>query len=307
MSGNLPPSNLLPQHDMCNRKRTTYSRRSSVDPCLMEASFNNVTAEELRKAKYSMPALPSNSLESQQVSSGNKWEHSAQELPRLLATSEIHSSGSNSISLNPPITREVLSELNIPRMENDLNYRHDLNFDSESELRVNTQGPRAEERRERQCEYWHALAAEIAMWLAHYQNHSSSPFCVWSPNARVQSYSSYEPWRLPRFFETMKDILKHLLPYQDWPMIEAVLDVGFIMQQLEHGVNDFVALSDWLSNCLRRFCSPTRDRMLDTMNSAIRSGVENANIDSILYGLMTMLEVLQGMNLVSWSIPSFGR
>ena len=35
------------------------------------------------------------------------------------------------------------------------------------------------------------------------------------------------------------------------------------------------------------------------MTSAIRLGVENANVDSIVYGLITLFEILQGMTLVS--------
>lgn len=93
--------------------------------------------------------------------------------------------------------------------------------------------------------------------------------------------------------------MKHSLPSEEWPVIDARLDVGFLMLQLERGICDFTALSEWLGRSLRRFCSPTRDCLLHTMTSAIRSGVENADIGSIVHGLTTIFEILQGMKLVS--------
>ena len=307
MSENLRPSKSLPQPHVCTREQTTYSRPSLVDSCPTEASFKNANAEHPRKSRRSMPALPSDSHLS---SSGASWEHPvlpAQEPSRLLASSTNHSSDISFVSLDPPVTREILSELDIPRLENSLIFRHDLNFNPEIQFRVNTQCPQAEERRGRERRYWHALAAEIASWLEHYQSIGDSPsshtLCIQLLGPGVQSCPQRALLRLPRLFGAIRDILKHLLPSEQWPMVEAVLDVRLLVQQLEHGICDLIALSDWLSNYLRRFCSPTRDCILETMASAIRLGVENANIDSIVHGLITMFEVFRGMSMVSY--PSF--
>ena len=302
MSGNLRPSKSLPQNNphVCTGERMAYGRRSSVDPYSTDISTKHATAQQPGKARHSMPALPSNSSTSNFSSSEANWEHSAQESPCLLFTSSKPSSNLKFVCLDPPVTQEVLSELDTLRLENDLNFRHDLNFDPEIEFRVNTQGP---QRQERECEYWHALATEIALWSAHYQrnadSHSGRPLSISLPSQGVQSFPHAWPLRLPRLFGALRGILKHLLPSEQWPTIDAALDVRLIMQQLEHGICDLIALSDWLSNYLRRFCSPTRDSLLDTITSAIRLGVENAKTEHILHGLITTFEVLYVMNLVS--------
>ena len=300
MTGNLPPSKSLRPASPClyHRKRTTYSRRSSVDPFFSEASFNYVAVEEPRKARHSMPALPSNSSASQLPPGETNWKHSALQSSHRPTNNENNSTNFSSVSLDPPITREVLRELDIERLENNLTFRHDLNFDPVIELRVDTQSPQAEERQERHREYWYALEAEIVLWLAHYQK-SRGLLSASSSRIGVRSFAQSEQSRLPRLFGAIKEILKHLLPAEEGPLIQEALDVGLLMQQLEHGVCHFVALSDWLRNYLRRFSSPLRDAMLDTMASAIRLGVENAKTDSLLQGLITTFEVLQGMNLVS--------
>lgn len=308
MSGNLRPSESLPQNNppVCTRKSTTpNSRRSSMDKCSTEVSSKHVTAEKPRKARHSMPALPPNPLASHLTNSEALWEHSSQELPDPGTISPNYSTDIGFVSLDPPITRAVLRELDIPRLENDLILRHHLNFDPEIEFRVDTQGPQAAERRERACQYWDALATEIAFWLSDSHrltdSHSSQSLCISIPRPATRRIPPVAASRLPRLFGAVQDILKHLLPPEEWPVIDAALDVRLLMQQVEHGVCDFMALGDWLGNYLRRFCSPTRHRLIHTMTSAIRSGVENAETDSILDGLIAIFEILQGMTLVSWS------
>ena len=308
MSGNLRPSESLPQNNppVCTRKPPTpNSRRSSMDICSTEVSSKHVTAESPRNARHSMPALPPNPLAPHLTNSGAHWEHSSQESPDPLNTSPNCSTDIGFVSLDPPITRAVLRELDIPRLESDLILRHHLNFDPEIEFRVDTQGRQAAERRERACQYWDALATEIASWLSDSQritdSHSSQPLYISIRSPATRSFPPVAASRLPRLFGAVRDILKHLLPLEERPVIDAALDVRFLKQQLEHGVGDFMALSDWLGNYLRRFCSPTRHCLIHTMTSAIRSGVENAETDSILDGLIAIFEILQGMTLVSWS------
>ena len=305
MSGNLRPSKSLPQKGahVCTWKRKMHdSRRSSADTCSTEASSKHVIAEKDRKPRHSMPVLSSTSLANPLSSSGASWEHLEPESPSLLATSTDQSTGFNSAGLDPPITQAVLSELDILRLENDPVFRHHLNFDPQIEFRINTQEPQAGERREREVEYWDAMATEITSWLAHCQSIAACPSsgnpCVplFAPGAR--SFPQGSTSMLLRLFETVRDILKHSLHPREWPSIDASLDIGFLMQQLEHGVCDFTALSHWLAKSLRRHCSPKQDRLLHTMISAIRLGVENADANSIVQGLITIFEILQGMNLV---------
>lgn len=307
MSGNLRSSKSPLQNNphVCARQRGMHGRRrSSVDTCSTAASSEHVIPEKDTKVRHSLPAPSSNPLAPYLSSSGVIWEHVALESPRLLTAGTNHSTNSSFVSLDPPVTKEVLSEIDIPRLKNDLVLRHHLNFDPKIQFRINTQGPQAEERRKRAFEYWHALATEIALWLAHCQRiaacPSSLPLRISLPKPGARSFPRGAILRLPRLLGAVRDILKHLLPSEEWPIIDARLDVRFLMQQLEHGLCDFTALSDWLGNFLRHFCSPTRDCLLHTMTSAIRLGIKNAKTDSIVSGLKTIFEILQGMNLVSW-------
>lgn len=307
MSGNLRPSKSLPQHNphICTRKRTTpSSRRSSMDTYSTKASSKHVIAEKPRKARHSMPALPSDPLTPHLTTSEVNWEHPAQGSPGLLSTGANHSTDFGFVSLDPPITRAVLSELDVPRLEHNLVLRHHLNFDPEIEFRVETNGPQAEERRGRSCQYWLVLAIEIALWLGHSQrmtgSYSGRPLNVSLPRPGTRSFPQVATLRLPRLFGAVQDILKQLMPSEEWPVIDAALDLRLLIQQLEHGVCDFVALSEWLGNYLRRFCSPTHHRLLHTMTSAIRLGVENSGTDGIVDGLIALFEILQGIKLVSW-------
>ena len=303
MGENLRPSKSLRQNNphMCARKRMTSSRRSSMDVCSTEILSKHVTAEKPRNVRHSMPVAPSNPS-SYFTSRDGDSEHLAQESPHLpISTNK--PTNLAVVSLDPPITRALLRELDISRLENDLVLRHHLNFDPESEYRVVTKGPAAEERRERSCQYWRALSVEIALWFGYFQrmnnSHSSRPLCISLPTSGTPSFPQVATLRLPRLFGAVQDILKHLLPSEEWPIIDAALDVRLLTQQLEHGVYDFRALSDWLGDYLTRFCSPMRDFMAHTMTSAIRLGVENTETSNILDGLKTIFEMLQRMSLVS--------
>lgn len=301
MSENLRPAESPPQNHLhvCARKKQTHvNRRSSVDTCSTEAF-----AEKERNERHSMPALSSTPSASHRSSGAANRKQLAQETPRLLTAGTDHSTDSRFVSLDPPITQAILSEIDIPRLEDDLALRHHLNYSFRVGFRLETRGPHAEERRKRALEYWHAMETEIALWLAHCRriafSPSNRPVCMSLLGPGAGEVHQRMVLRLPRLFETVRDILEHALPPQEWPAIDAWLDVRLLMQQLEHGICDFTALSDSLGNFLRRFCSTRLHCLLHTMTSAIRLGVENAETESITHGLKTILEVLQGMSLVS--------
>ena len=308
MGGNLQPPKSLSQNNshVCARRRLTPNiRRSSTDACSTEISSLHVPVEKLRKERHSMPSVPSNPSPSHSTTSEGDRELAPQGSDNSLTASPNHSATVGTVSLDPPITRAVLKELDISRLNNDLVLRHHLNFDAGIEFRVETQGTEAEERQGRARQYWRALQIEIAWWLRHFQrrnnSHSSRTLRISSPRPRDSSFPQVATSRLPRLFGAVQDILKHLLPCEEWPIIDAALDVSLLTQQLEHGVCDFVALSNWLGDYLRRFCSPMRDCMVHTMTSEIRMGVENAEPSRITNGLVIIFETLQGMSLVSSS------
>ena len=269
--------------------------RSPVESCSTEASCKHVMNGKNGTAKHTMPAPSSTPVTSHLSRNG---------APLPLSTDTDYSTNFSFASLDPPITQALLSEIDLPRITNDLVFRHHLNFSQNTEYRINTQGPQAEKRQQREGEYWHAMATEIAFWLAHCQSIAACPSSPQSRSLLHWSGARNIPpgmaLRLPRLFRAVRDMLKHLLPSKEWPAIDARLNVRFLMQQLEHGVCNFTVLGDWLGKFLRRFCSPTRYFLLHIMPSAIRLGVEKSDKDRIVHGLKTIFELLQGMNLVSW-------
>ena len=306
MCRNLQPSKVPLQDDSHVRARKMgmhNRRRSSGDSCSTEASVKRVLPDKDANTRDSLPALLSNSSASHLSSSGDDYEHLAQTPPSLSTAGTNHSADSGSVSLDPPVTKAVLKEIDIPQLKDDLLLRHHLNFDPTIQLRINMHGQQVEERRKRTLEYWHALAVEIGLWLAHCHRTaarpSSQPMCISLPRTKATGFAQEAILRLPQLLGALRDILKHLLPLKEWPVIDARLDVRLLMQQLEHRICDFTALSDWLGNLLKPFCSTKRGDLLLTMSSTIRFGVENAEIKHIITGLKTMFEVLEGITLVS--------
>ena len=306
MCRNLQPSKGPLQNDShvrARKMRMHNRRRSSGDTCSTEASVERVLPDMDANTRHSLPALLSISSAPHLSSSGDNWEHLAQTSPRLSTAGTNHSADSGSVTLDPPITEAALKEIDIPQLKDDLLLRHHLNFDPTIQLRINMHGHQVEERRKRTLEYWHALAVEIGVWLAHCHRTDACPFsrslCISLPRTKATGFAQETILRLPQLLGALRDILKHLLPLEEWPVIDARLDVRLLMQQLEHGICDFTALSDWLGNLLKPFCSATRGGLLLTMSSTIRFGVENAEVKHIITGLKTMFEVLEGINLVS--------
>lgn len=306
MSENLQPSKSSRQTHpyACLGSDLQGSRRSSMDTCFVDPSSKPssklIVPEKHAKARHSMPVRPSTPLPSHTSSSGSNCEHPPQELPLPSSTGTDNSTNISFVSLDPPITQKVLSELDIPRVVADLAFRHHLNFDPEPQFRVNAQRPRAKKRRERKIGYWRALVAEIESWLEHCRKTAPCSSKLTSGSSPEARGSHPGPGaRLPRLFKAMAEILKHALPPRESPVIDAGLDVNLLMQQLEHKVCDFTALSDWLGNLLRPFCSRRRYCQLHEMTSTIKSGVENADGRAIVSGLDTLFGILQDMRLVS--------
>ena len=306
MCRNLQPSKVPLQDDPRVRPRQMgmhNRRRGSGDTCSTEASVERVLPDNDANTRRSLPAPLSKSSASHLSSSGDNYEHLAKTPPNLSTAGTSQSADSGSVSLDPPVTRAVLREIDIPQLKDDLLLRHHLNFDPTIQLRINMHGQQVEERRKRTREYWHALAVEIGLWLAHCHRTAACPFsrprCISLPRTKATGFAQGAILRLPRLLGALRDILKHLLPLGQWPVIDARLDVGLLMQQLEHRICDFTALSDWLGNLLKPVCSAKQSDLILTMNSTIRFGVENAEINHIITGLKTMFEVLEGINLVS--------
>ena len=199
----------------------------------------------------------------------------------------------------PPITQQSLSELDIPRIIQNAQLRHDLNFEPEVSFRPNHHGPQGQKKLRDAEIYWEALAIELATYFGrqkrnrHRHIQASSQ---WQPEpART---SERLPWRLPQMFKTLREVLKTLVPAADWSLVDQTLDVGLLIQQLDKGVCDLIGLSEWLGELLRRSCSPMRD---DTVLYVIKLTQEASlagNARELVFGINNLFGVLETMKLV---------
>ena len=198
---------------------------------------------------------------------------------------------------DPPITEATLSELGLPRIIGDARLRHDINFDREVSFKANMFGEVGRRKRASEAKYWEALRIELGDYTAHRPSNGSA-HCT---SLHCQLGSELLPRRLPTMFQTIQKILKTLVPPEEWPTVDERLDIDLLMQQLEKGVCDIVALSKWLSVLMLGSCSPLRDSLIESIVPTIHDGVDNDNVGEIVNGLRRLFHALEMMKLVSAS------
>lgn len=189
-------------------------------------------------------------------------------------------------TLVPPITKLSLSELDISSIINNPKLRHDVNFDRDLHFRPNLDGQKGQLKRETQRGYWQAITAELQLY-----EHMGGPF----DSVAAETHFKTDCYRrIPPMFETVKEILKNLVPDRDQAAVDEHLDVPMIMQEIGKGVCDFLKLAAWLAQLLKRHCAPMRDEMVDRMVQWIQKG----DAASIATGICELFGVLEAMKLV---------
>ncbi|GAM84266.1 hypothetical protein ANO11243_022600 [Dothideomycetidae sp. 11243] len=195
----------------------------------------------------------------------------------------------------PPITAESLGELDIARIINNPKLRHDVNFDKELHFRPNLDGSRGRQKLRAADDYWKALVAELVLYKA-----------VGAKLMACTSTHDAEYWtrmmrssqkRLPLMFETIRDILKTLVPERDQPAVAERLDVEMIMQEISRGLFDMMSLAQWLSTLLKAHCAPMRDEWIDQMVGQVQKGIEGNCQKRLIAGLRQLLGILEAMKL----------
>jgi hypothetical protein len=185
-----------------------------------------------------------------------------------------------------PITKHSLSELDIGSIINNSKLRHDVNFDRELHFRPNMDGERGRRKRDAQMMYWRAVATELHLVFHVLQ----APIQDAIKPALIDQCSL----RLQQMFETIKEILKNLVPDRDQSDVDDHLDVPMLMQEISRGVCNFVSIAGWIAQLLKRHCAPMRDELVDRMIEKI----EGQTPESITAGLVDLFSVLEAMKLV---------
>lgn len=205
---------------------------------------------------------------------------------RLLLESRVH----------PPVTKQTLSELDLPCIMSNINLRMDANFDRDLHFKPDLDGEKGKRKRREATDYWQAMAAEISI----YEYNACHGLEDLSGDDRdgTDQRQTFVP-RLPAMLETLQDVLNTLVPERDHPSVMQNLDVSLLMQQIRKGVLDMVGLANWLATLLKTHCAPMRDQWADLMVEQISLGSQSQNPLGIVNGLQTLFAILEAMKLVS--------
>lgn len=193
----------------------------------------------------------------------------------------------------PPVTKQSLSELDIGNIVQNIKLRHDVNFDRDLSFRPNLDGAKGQEKLRATQKYWMALEAELALYDRLFRGSPSLATVAGYPKIVEQAQR-----RIPKMFETIRDVLKSLVPERDHSRVDDHLDVEMLMQEIRRGVCDLVRLAEWLAHLLKEHCAPMRDELVDRMVQRTRSGVVSNESSCIVAGLCELVSILEAMKLV---------
>ena len=203
----------------------------------------------------------------------------------------------------PPVTKESLSELDLDRILNDSRLRHDMNFDRNVSFVPITNGRVGSERHRRANEYWNAVRIECTLYIKcqgqPLWKHPGTSDILGSLGLPQDLPRNELPLRLPKLFQSVREIVKTLVPETEWCSVDERLDVDLLAQELEKGVCDIVTLSDWLASLLLRSCAPMRDSLIKKLVPLVRSGFQHCEAGYLVEGLICVFDILETMKLVS--------
>lgn len=203
--------------------------------------------------------------------------------------------------MDPPITQESLSELDLHKIVSDPRLRHDLNFEHEIMFRPNTYGTRGANKKRDEDLYFEALAIEFDRYL---RRQTPLPFSLSrsrsSPplSQRNPSTSSGPPQRVPRMIAAIREVVKTLVPADKWQTVDDQFDVDLRMQELEHGVCDITGLVKWLGKLLLCSCSPMRDPVVNAMVAKTQEAISAQDARQLVNAFKDLFGVLETMKLV---------
>lgn len=195
----------------------------------------------------------------------------------------------------PPITKQSLSELDIQNIITNIKLRHDVNFDHDLSFRPNFDGAKGQEKMKAASKYWTALVAELELYARLFQG---SPPLSCSRSTWLDVVRNVQR-RIPKMFETIREVLKSLVPDRDHLRVDEHLDVPMLMQEIERGVCDLVRLAEWMAHLLKEHCAPMRDQWVDKMVEDITTGVTCNSSERIVDGLRGLMGIFEAMKLVS--------
>lgn len=204
--------------------------------------------------------------------------------PLPLTPSISRTSSTDSRSLEPPVTKATLSELDVNKIIHNPKLRHDINFDPELHFRPNLDGERGRKKQDKANQFWNALLEQLILFVT-----DRPGFQAQHPDA--------ENWCLPQLLRAVREIIQTLVPQRDREFLNEGLNVELLMQQFNKGIADLEKLALWLSGILKLHCAPMRDEWVDEMYNELSSGNRNNDMQELVKGMRTLLGVLEAMKL----------
>ncbi|RFU25177.1 hypothetical protein B7463_g11156, partial [Scytalidium lignicola] len=183
-------------------------------------------------------------------------------------------------TLEPPITRGALSELDVNKIALNPKLRHDINFNLELHFRPNLEGEKRRRKTQRSNEFWETLWVQFRAYIV-------------SREAVEREWGDQE-WCL--HVEAIRDILETLVPERDRALIDEIISVDLHIQQFRKGVADLEKLAK-LAQLLKCHCAPMRDSRIDEIVAQLGDGARNCDVNVLVAGMRSMLGVLEGMKL----------
>lgn len=186
-------------------------------------------------------------------------------------------------TLEPPVTKATLSELDVTKIINNPKLRHDINFDPDLHFRPNLDGDKGRRKAQKGNEFWETMQKNLHEFLSNRDQFD-------------RDHTGVE-WCLPVTLKAIRAILETLIPPQDCASIEETFNVDLLMQQFRKGVADMPKLARWLSQLLKSHCAPMRDNWVDDMVLQLSDGDRNFDVPLLVVGIKSLLAVLEAMKL----------
>ncbi|KAI1000362.1 hypothetical protein K3495_g7833 [Podosphaera aphanis] len=214
---------------------------------------------------------------------GNPHPRSQQLFPRPHERSVRSNPGEKTLTLEPPVTKQTLSELDVSKIINNPKLRHDINFDPDLHFRPNLDGEKGRRKTQKGNEFWETMQSKLQEFLLN----------------REQFEREHQgmDWCLPATLKAIRAILETLVPPQDCASIDETFNVELLMQQFRKGVADMPKLALWLSQLLKSHCAPMRDNWVDEMVQQLSDGDRNFDVALLVVGIKSLLAVLEAMKL----------
>ncbi|KAL9039723.1 MAG: hypothetical protein Q9180_002359 [Flavoplaca navasiana] len=223
--------------------------------------------------------------------------------PHISRGSVPERSGQDSLktaSLEPPITKESLSELDLNRLVNDNRLRHDINFEHEIVFRPNTHARQDPKKKREDDAYFEALAIEFD----HYIRRQKQPLLLSSQQGQKHftaapstTSSPKFPRRVPAVITAIREVIQTLVPTAKWQIVDDYFDLDLRMQELEHGICNIAGLFEWTGQLLLCSCSPMRDDMVTAMVAKSQQAVASQDAHQLVDSIKDLFGVLETMKL----------